>query len=309
MKDFGNNCLNHINDFHIENNIQIGQEEIDFESVFNQIFIPKKDNILYEGQEEYNDIEKFYFLKKDDKYMQKDEYKHIFQNNNYITNYQKKMISSQTDNIDKDENSNAEAINDKNSHSKNEIIYGSLDINTTKEKKMESNNIIISGDTDKRNKFRVYSLNDFNIFHPGGNIEFYKQIKEELNEQVFNQLEEDNNNPSVNLSKFKIYKATNKKNKKKPKEKKKRKEKPDDVRKKIKSRFHKATKNRINQMLKIAKSKEFFDFLPQCFICNISKLKNKPIIDMTFKQIISQKFYEDEEKKKDKKFLKKKNKS
>ena len=306
MKDFGNNCLNHINDFHIENNIQIGQEEIDFESVFNQIFIPKKDNILYEGQEEYNDIEKFYFLKKDDKYMQKDEYKHIFQNNNYITNYQKKMISSQTDNIDKDENSNAEAINDKNSHSKNEIIYGSLDINTTKEKKMESNNIIISGDTDKRNKFRVYSLNDFNIFHPGGNIEFYKQIKEELNEQVFNQLEEDNNNPSVNLSKFKIYKATNKKNKKKPKEKKKRKEKPDDVRKKIKSRFLKATKNRINQMLKIAKSKEFFDFLPQCFICNISKLKNKPIIDMTFKQIISQKFYEDEEKKKDKKFLKKK---
>ena len=306
MKDFGNNCLNHINDYHIENNIQIGQEEIDFESVFNQIFIPKKDNILYEGQEEYNDIEKFYFLKKDDKYMQKDEYKHIFQNNNYITNYQKKMISSQTDNIDKDENSNAEAINDKNSHSKNEIIYGSLDINTTKEKKMESNNIIISGDTDKRNKFRVYSLNDFNIFHPGGNIEFYKQIKEELNEQVFNQLEEDNNNPSVNLSKFKIYKATNKKNKKKPKEKKKRKEKPDDVRKKIKSRFLKATKNRINQMLKIAKSKEFFDFLPQCFICNISKLKNKPIIDMTFKQIISQKFYEDEEKKKDKKFLKKK---
>ena len=59
-------------------------------------------------------------------------------------------------------------------------------------------------------------------------------------------------------------------------------------------------------MLKIAKSKEFFDFLPQSFICNISKLKNKPIIDMTFKELMSQKFYEDNEKKKDKLFLNKK---
>ena len=54
-------------------------------------------------------------------------------------------------------------------------------------------------------------------------------------------------------------------------------------------------------MLKIAKSEEYFDFLPQCFICNISKQKNKSIINMTFKELMSQKFFEEEEKKDKKK--------
>ena len=307
MEDFENNCLNHINDYHIEeNNIQIGQEEEDFESAFNQIFVSKKHNIMHESQEDYNDIEKFFYLKNDDKYIQKDEYKEISKKINYINNCPKKIISSQEDIIDKEKINFINDINDKDVKLVNGNIDAGVDINITKEKKLESNIINTLGDADKQNKFRVYSLNDFNLFHPGGNIEYYKQIKEEINEQVFNQLEEDNNKPSATTSKFKIYKARNKKNKKKTKEKKKRKDKPDDVRKKIKSRFLKTTKNRINQMLKIAKSKEFFDFLPQCFICNISKLKNKPIIDMTFKELMSQKFYEDNEKKKDKLFLNKK---
>ena len=307
MEDFENNCLNHINDYHIEeNNIQIGQEEEDFESAFNQIFVSKKHNIMHESQEDYNDIEKFFYLKNDDKYIQKDEYKEISKKINYINNCPKKIISSQEDIIDKEKINIINDMNDKDAKLVNGNIDAGVDINITKEKKLESNIINTLGDADKQNKFRVYSLNDFNLFHPGGNIEYYKQIKEEINEQVFNQLEEDNNKPSATTSKFKIYKARNKKNKKKTKEKKKRKDKPDDVRKKIKSRFLKTTKNRINQMLKIAKSKEFFDFLPQCFICNISKLKNKPIIDMTFKELMSQKFYEDNEKKKDKLFLNKK---
>ena len=307
MEDFENNCLNHINDYHIEeNNIQIGQEEEDFESAFNQIFVSKKHNIMHESQEDYNDIEKFFYLKNDDKYIQKDEYKEISKKINYINNFPKKIISSQEDIIDKEKINVINDMNDKDAKLVNGNIDAGVDINITKEKKLESNIINTLGDADKQNKFRVYSLNDFNLFHPGGNIEYYKQIKEEINEQVFNQLEEDNNKPSATTSKFKIYKARNKKNKKKTKEKKKRKDKPDDVRKKIKSRFLKTTKNRINQMLKIAKSKQFFDFLPQCFICNISKLKNKPIIDMTFKELMSQKFYEDNEKKKDKLFLNKK---
>ena len=307
MEDFENNCLNHINDYHIEeNNIQIGQEEEDFESAFNQIFVSKKHNIMHESQEDYNDIEKFFYLKNDDKYIQKDEYKEISKKINYINNCPKKIISSQEDIIDKEKINAINDMNDKDVKLLNGNIDAGVDINITKEKKLESNIINTLGDADKQNKFRVYSLNDFNLFHPGGNIEYYKQIKEEINEQVFNQLEEDNNKPSETTSKFKIYKARNKKNKKKTKEKKKRKDKPDDVRKKIKSRFLKTTKNRINQMLKIAKSRVFFDFLPQCFICNISKLKNKPVIDMTFKELLSQKFYEDVEKKKDKTFLNKK---
>ena len=307
MEDFGNNCLNHISDYHIEeNNIQIGQEEEDFESAFNQIFVSKKHNIMHEAQEDYNDIEKFFYLKNDDKYIQKDEYNEISKKINYITNYPKKVISSQEDFIDKDKVNTINDMTDKHTNLIDGNIEMGADINITKEKKSESNIINILTDTDKQNKFRVYSLNDFNIFHPGGNIEYYKQIKEEISEQVFSQLEEDINKPSTTLNKFKIYKERTKKNKRKTKEKKKRKDKPDDVRKKIKARFLKTTKNRINQLLKIAKSKEFFDFLPQCFICNISKLKNKPIIDMTFKELMSQKFYEDEEKKKDKFFLNKK---
>ena len=307
MKDFGNNFLNHINDYHIEeNNNQIGQEEEDFESVFNQIFIPKKGNIMHEAHEDYNDIEKFFYLKDDGKYMHKDEYKQISQKNKYTDNYQKKIISSQEDIIDEYKENKANCINDKNYNSKNKNMDVGIDVNNTKVKKLESNIINKIDEINKQNRFRVYSLNDFIIFHPGGNIEYYKQIKEELNEEVFNQIEEDYNKPSINFSKFKIYKVNSKKSKKKSKVKRKRKDKPDDVRKKIKSRFFKAIKNRINQLLKIAKSRVFFDFLPQCFICNISKLKNKPVIDMTFKELLSQKFYEDVEKKKDKTFLNKK---
>ena len=149
-----------------------------------------------------------------------------------------------------------------------------------KRKNYETSNVLPETERPNPNLFRVYSSNDFNIFHPGGNVEFYKQIKEEINDQLL-EIQEDDKKKLSNKNKFKIYKEKNKRTKKKNKEKKKRKEKPDDVRKKIKSRFFKATKNRINQMLKSAKSEEFFDFLPQSFICNISKL-----VKMIFKWIM-----------------------
>ena len=77
---------------------------------------------------------------------------------------------------------------------------------------------------------------------------------------------------------------------KKEKMRKKRKFKPDDIRKKIKSRFHKTIKNIINENLKKAGSKELFDFLPQSFICNITKEKNKGVMNMTYKQILETDF-------------------
>ena len=49
----------------------------------------------------------------------------------------------------------------------------------------------------------------------------------------------------------------------------KRKYKPDDIRKKIKARFHKSIKTIINENLKKAGSKYFFSFLPQIFISSI----------------------------------------
>ena len=73
----------------------------------------------------------------------------------------------------------------------------------------------------------------------------------------------------------------------------KRKEKPDDIRKKIKAKFLKSMKNCINEKLMNAKSKELFDFLPQCFICSITKKGNdKSILNMTFKDLMSTDFTE-----------------
>ena len=77
---------------------------------------------------------------------------------------------------------------------------------------------------------------------------------------------------------------------KKKRVKKKRKYKPDDIRKKIKVRFHKTLKNIINQNLKKVCSKEFFDFLPQCFIGNVSKKTNTKFLELTLKELFSTDF-------------------
>ena len=72
-----------------------------------------------------------------------------------------------------------------------------------------------------------------------------------------------------------------------------RKYKPDDIRKKIKTRFHKTLKNIINENLKNAGSNQFFDFLPQTFISNISREKNAKIMNLTYKEILEKDFISD----------------
>ena len=76
------------------------------------------------------------------------------------------------------------------------------------------------------------------------------------------------------------------KRQKKKRSKKKRKFKPDDIRKKIKSRFHKVLKNIINNYLIEAGSKLLFDFLPQYFISNITIKLNKIALDYTYEDLI-----------------------
>ena len=92
-----------------------------------------------------------------------------------------------------------------------------------------------------------------------------------------------------------IFKFTTKKyfvteNGKRKRVKKKRKFKPDDIRKKIKARFHKTFKNIINENLRKAGSKELFDFLPQCFIGNVSKKTNSKCFELTYKELLSTDF-------------------
>ena len=78
----------------------------------------------------------------------------------------------------------------------------------------------------------------------------------------------------------------------KKKEKKQRKFKPDDIRKKIKVRFHKTLKNIINENLKKAGSTELFGFLPQYFISNIAKKFNNQFMNMTYEQLLKINFSE-----------------
>ena len=72
-----------------------------------------------------------------------------------------------------------------------------------------------------------------------------------------------------------------------------RKYKPDDIRKKIKSRFHKSIKNIINENLRRAGSKLFFSFLPQIFISSITRDKNNQVLNMTYREIIKKDFISD----------------
>lgn len=68
---------------------------------------------------------------------------------------------------------------------------------------------------------------------------------------------------------------------------KRRKFKSDNIHKKIKSRFHKELKNILNKNLKKCGSKKFFDYLPQCFISNVSKITNSKYLNLTYKELLS----------------------
>ena len=76
----------------------------------------------------------------------------------------------------------------------------------------------------------------------------------------------------------------------KKRQKKARKFKPDDIRKKIKVRFHKKIKNIINENLKKAGSNELFSFLPQIFIGNIAKKFNNQYLDSTYEDLLKVNF-------------------
>jgi ribonuclease BN (tRNA processing enzyme) len=79
-----------------------------------------------------------------------------------------------------------------------------------------------------------------------------------------------------------------------------RKQNSDNIRKKIKTRFLKSLKKQINQKLKKAGSKYIFANLQQSFICNLSKEKNKKVLDLTLEEIFSKNFCEEKEIKVDK---------
>ena len=84
---------------------------------------------------------------------------------------------------------------------------------------------------------------------------------------------------------------------KRRKQKKIRKFKPDDIRKKIKARFHKIIKNIINIKLKKAGAKKLFDFFPQNFITNITVNLNSQALNLTYEKLIELDFSSDSNRK------------
>ena len=69
-----------------------------------------------------------------------------------------------------------------------------------------------------------------------------------------------------------------------------RKLKPDSLIKKIKARFHKKLRRIINAKLKEAGSKYFFDAFPQSFITNINIGFNKPLLNLTMRELFQKTF-------------------
>ena len=187
-------------------------------------------------------------------------------------------------------NSNIISNNDKN---------GNFSININVKDKIEScktnissknkENVIIlinQNEIDKKdnisflNKKRNISKKDFSIFNYGK----YDNYSRNIISETLTEIEKEKKNLFV--TNF-IY---SKQYKKRLKTIHKRKEGSDNIRKKIKRRFHKILKDIINSKLEKAGSNKYFDFLPQLFVSDISKKYNKKILNLTLEEILSSNF-------------------
>ena len=183
--------------------------------------------------------------------------------------------------------------------------------NNKKENKKDKNEIAYEKPKNinvKNKKNKNLDENYFFPFTPGkGLLNYFNMKKSEesflnsesnasnnekliIDENTLNSEQINNNTNTCYEFKFKTKKYCIMPNGKKRRQKKKRKYKSDDIRKKIKSRFHKTLKNIVNNMLKKGGSKKFFDFLPQNFTGNVSKKVNSQSFEMTFNELLSYNF-------------------
>ena len=123
--------------------------------------------------------------------------------------------------------------------------------------------------------FKQLNQKRFNHLRNSINIELYR----EANMNTSDPSNENGNTFIINKT-IKTGKVNQKKKKKK------RKFKPDDIRKKIKARFHKTLKTILNKYLLCAGSQMVFNFLPQCFLVNITKKINHFVLNLTLRELI-----------------------
>ena len=134
----------------------------------------------------------------------------------------------------------------------------------------------------KRKIFDVTDNKSFFVFSFG---EYDKESRKIINETL-----EDINNGKIKNNSFLDQSESSKISHKKKKNIKRRKDNSDNIIKKIKTRYLKALKNKINEKLKNVGSKKYFKYLPQAFISDLSKKKNKSILNMTYKEILTNNF-------------------
>ena len=138
----------------------------------------------------------------------------------------------------------------------------------------------------KEKIFKIINSNEAIIFNYGAYDNYSKKM-------IYEALNETNKDCIKLKSKDSdIFTHIPKKHRKKKKNIKQRKQNSDNIRKKIKARFLKSLRNEINRKLKRAGSKYIFSFLPQSFVSNLSKRKNKEVLDLTLKEIFEKNFCE-----------------
>ena len=143
---------------------------------------------------------------------------------------------------------------------------------------------------------------EYKIFHKGSEqfFQLLKETKKKIKKPIFFKVCEEKINPYYIKIEFRNNDSVIIKNKIIKKKKKKannikikRKFKPDNIRKKIKARFHKSLKNAINSKLIAAGSKKLFDFFPQSFVSNIAIKFNREAMSLTYRQILEKNFSKD----------------
>jgi len=219
--------------------------------------------------------------------------------NFYDTNDRSQGILTKNENVTKDyknvlkPNFNAESDNNKKqifnsleNKEKNIINNNLKDINTNNVNNTNIiNEITYEGNNENRNII-------FNIFNSGDYDSYSNNIINEVLNCSYKKCKK--------IKKIKkLFTQFPKQIRKKKKNIEHRKDNADNIRKKIKVKFHKILKNIINLKLKKAGSKYIFKALPQSFITNITKEINKPFLDLPIKDLFSINFNSKERDNKD----------
>ena len=201
------------------------------------------------------------------------EIQKIFKYNDYTNNNEEELIEKPFD-------INRYFLENENlSQSNNNIDYNNSDL----ENKSAALNVIPVNDNLNSPPNKLNNINNENI---SNSTSIIQELPCPKNNFVITPLGSKNNQ---NFEKI-LFFNTKVENKNKTKNRLARKLKPDSLRKKIKARFHKKLRQIINIKLKECGSKFLFDLLPQSFVTNINIEFNRPLLNITMRELFQKTF-------------------